>query len=121
MRSKIVQQQLNSVNFADLSHYDETTGVFTIPKYSKPRYDVGKTYLVQVAAELVDNANSVLATNWNNCTAPKGAFLKAYVSKTSGKMIYVDSLVFDMAAKKDTSAMWSGWLPTDRLTQLERY
>ena len=118
MRSKIVEAQLKRVNYADLSNYDEATGVFTIPKYSKPKFDVGKMYIVQVASELVNNGGSVIAANWNNGTSPKGQCLKIYVSKMAGKMIYVDSLVFDLATKSDTSIIWSGWLPTEQLTQI---
>jgi len=118
---ELIKKQLKSVNFADLSNYDETTGVFTIPKYSKPKYDVGKMYLVQIANELVDNTTSVLASNWNNGTAPKSAFLKVFVNKTSGKMIYVDSLAFNMLTKTETMTMWSGWLPVDQITQIEKY
>jgi hypothetical protein len=118
---KIIENQLKSVNFADLSHYDKTTGIFTIPKYSKPKFEIGKMYLIQVDNELVDNTNSVIATNWNNCTAPKSAYLKIYINKMQGKMIYVDSLVFNMLTKTDTSTTWAGWLPVDQIKQLEKY
>ena len=115
---ELIKNQLKQVSYADLSHYDETTGVFNIPKYSKPKYDIGKMYIVQVANELVNNNTNVIAANWNNGTSPKGNVLKIYVNKMVGKMIYVDSLIFDMNTKQDTSIMWSGWLPTESLTQL---
>jgi len=118
---ELIKQQLAKVNYADLSNYDETTGVFNIPKYSKPKFDIGKMYIVQVANELVNNNNSVIATNWNNGTSPKGACLKIYVSKIVGKMLYVDSLVFDLATKSDTMILWSGWLPTEQLTQISAF
>jgi hypothetical protein len=38
-----------------------------------------------------------------------------------GKMIYVDSLVFNMLTKTDTSTTWAGWLPVDQIKQLEKY
>ena len=118
---ELIKKQLAQVAYADLSHFDETVGVFNIPKYSKPKFEVGKMYLVQVANELVDNTNNVLASNWNNGTAPKGAHLKIYINKMVGKMIYVDSLVFNMLTKADTTIMWSGWLPVEQLTQLTVY
>ena len=114
----LVRRELSKVVYADLTHYDETTGVFTIPKYSKPHYELNKMYIVQVANELVGNNNSVLASNWNNGTAPKSAYLKIFVYKLVGKMIYVDSLVFNIETKSDTSILWSGWLPVDQLKQL---
>jgi hypothetical protein len=118
---ELIKQQLAKVNYADLSNYDETTGVFNIPKYSKPKFNIGKMYIVQVANELVNNNSSVIATNWNNGTSPRGACLKVFVSKMVGKMIYVDSLVFDLATKSDTSIIWSGWLPTEQLTQISAF
>ena len=121
MRSKIVELQLKQVNYADLSHYDETTGVFNIPKYSKPKFDIGKMYIIQVANELVNNNNSVIASNWNNGTSPKSAYLKIYINKMVGKMIYVDSLVFNIETNSDTNIMWSGWLPTEQITQIATF
>ena len=78
MRSKIVETQLKKCSYADLSHFDNTTGVFNIPKYSKPKFDVGK-------------------------------------------MIYVDSLVFNIDTKSDTNIIWSGWLPTEQITQIATF
>ena len=121
MRSKIVETQLKKCSYADLSHFDNTTGVFNIPKYSKPKFDIGKMYIIQVANELVDNNSSVIATNWNSGTSPKSPFLKIYVSKMVGKMIYVDSLVFNIKTKSDTNITWSGWLPTEQITQIATF
>ena len=35
-----------------------------------------------------------------------------------GKMIYVDSLGFDLEGNKDIANMWSGYLPTEEITQV---
>lgn len=121
MRSKIVETQLKKCSYADLSHFDKATGVFNIPKYSKPKFDIGKMYIIQVANELVNNNSSVIATNWNNGISPKSQFLKIYVSKMVGKMIYVDSLVFNIDTKSDTNITWSGWLPTEQITQIATF
>ena len=115
---EIIKNQLKQCNYADLSHYDETAGVFNIPKYTKPIFTVGKMYIIQVANELVNNTNSVLASNWNNGTAPQSNVLKIYVSKIVGKMIYVDSLVFNMETRSEVMITWSGWLPTEQITQI---
>lgn len=57
-----------------------------------------------------------MAINWNKGSAPKTPFLKIFVSKTMGKMIFVDSLSYDVENKKDLNDMWSGWLPIEELT-----
>jgi len=119
MSSEIVKKQLKKVNWADLSNFDPTTNTYIIKKYSQPTYNIGKMYIVRVADQLVCNNNSVIATNWNNGTSPQFTCLKIYVSKIMGKMIYVDSISYDIINKKDLSLMWSGWLPVENLTQLE--
>jgi hypothetical protein len=113
-----VKQQLAKCAYANLNHYDEATNTFIIPKYTKPKYDLGKMYLIQIPAIMVNNPTSVLACNWNNSTSPKSSYLKIYVSKTAGKMIYVDSIGYDMENRQDLSIMWSGWLPIDEITQI---
>ena len=42
----------------------------------------------------------------------------SYVSKILGKMIHVDSVGFDLENKRDLTNFWSGWLPTEEITQL---
>lgn len=113
-----IKKQLMQVKYADLSNYDKETGVFIIKKYNKPVYDVGKCYIVQLPNHLVNNPSSLEAINYNNGTSPRGNILKIYVNKTLGKMIQVDSLVFDMESNQDTAIMWSGWLPTELLSQI---
>ena len=119
MRSKIVETQLKKCSYADLSHFDNTTGVFNIPKYSKPKFDIGKMYIIQVANELVDNNSSVIATNWNSGTSPKSPFLKIYVSKMVGKMIYVDSLVFNFGPGEENHYIIDEYLFQELLEYLK--
>ena len=114
----IIKKQLEKCQFADLNNFDPNTNTFYIPKYSKPQYVVGKMYLIQLSKNLISNNNSVTATNWNNGTAPSFPYLKVYVSKQLGKMIYVDSIGYDMTAKQDINTLWSGWLPTEEIGQL---
>lgn len=119
MRNKIVKQQLEHCSYADLTHFDSVTNTYFIPKYTKPKYDVGKCYLVKVMREFVNNPTTILATNWNKGTSPMHEYLKVYVSKIVGKMIYVDAIYFDSTLNQDIPGeMWSGYLDVDNLTQL---
>lgn len=115
----IIQKQLDKVAFADLSNYNAETNTFIIPKYSKPLYDVQGCYLVKVAKDIVGNTDSALAANWNNSTAPRFEYLKIFVTKKMGGMIYVNSFGYDIDTKQDLMIAWNGWLPTNDLTQLE--
>lgn len=115
---ELIRQQLLNCSYANLNNFDPETCTFRIPKYCKPHYNLGSMYLVQVSGAIVGNTNSVIATNYNNGTAPAYPYLKIFVSKSLGKMIYVDSIGFDPQTKQDINAMWSGWLPTEELTML---
>ena len=114
----LIRQQLQNCSYANLDNFDPETCTFKIPRYSKPHYTLGSMYLVQVSGALVNNTNSVIACNYNNGTAPSYPYLKIFVSKSLGKMIYVDSLGFDPQTKQDINVLWSGWLPTEELTML---
>ena len=114
----IIKEQLDKCQFANLNNYDQATNTFLIPKYSKPTYDLNKCYLVRLPLNIVNTGDSVLATNWNNGSFPRVQYLKIYISKTLGSMIYVDSIGFDFNTKQDLNLMWSGWLNTAELTQI---
>lgn len=113
-----IKSQLEKCRYATFSNYDEATRTYIIPKYSKPTYQIGKSYLVRIPASVLNNKTSVYATNWNNGNCPTHEHMKVYVSKALGRMVYVDGLAYDFAEKKDLSDMWSGWLPADELEQL---
>ena len=119
MRSKIVKEQLDKCTFADLSDYNPNTRTYHIPRYVKPNYAVGKSYLVRLDNSIVNNSNSVLAANWNNGKSPSYNYYKIYVSKALGKMISIDGLAFDIEANKDMMDMWSGWLNVDNITLIK--
>ncbi len=114
----IIKEQLDKCQFANLNNYDPTTNTFLIPKYSQPTYDINKCYLVRLPLTIINTPDSVLATNWNNGSFPMAQYLKIYISKALGNMIYVDSIGFDFETKQDLNHMWSGWLQTDTLTQI---
>lgn len=114
---EIIKNQLLKCTYANLNNFNPETNTFYIPKYSKPQYVIGKMYLVQLPVELLNNS-SVVAANWNNGSAPKFQYLKVYVSKLLGKMVYVDSIGYDPNTRQDINSLWSGWLPTEEIMQL---
>jgi hypothetical protein len=114
----LIREQLAKCQFADLNNFDVRTNTFLVRKYCKPTYDLNKCYLVKLPSNIVNAPDSVLAVNWNAGNFPKTAYLKIYVSKILGPMIFVDSVGFDFETKQDLPAMWSGWLDTTSLTQI---
>lgn len=110
-----VEEQLRKCVFANLDAFDPETNTVLIPKYSKPHYELNKCYLIQVPPHIKGNPNSIVATNWNRGTCPQTDYLKIFVSKTMGKMIFVDSLSYDIETKRDLNTTWSGWLPIEEI------
>ncbi len=114
----LIKEQLEKCQFADLNNFDPNTNTFYIKKYYKPTYEANKCYLVRLPISIVNVPDSVLAVNWNNGSYPKAQYLKIYISKIMGTMIYVDSIGFDFDTKQDLNLMWSGWLDSEQLTQI---
>ena len=118
MIRQIIKNQLEKCQFADLNNYNLQINTFFVKKYSKPTYELSHCYLVRIPLSIVNTTDSVLATNWNNETFPQVQYLKIYVAKILGNMIYVDSIGFNFETKQDLDLMWSGWLNTTELTQI---
>jgi hypothetical protein len=114
----IIKEQLEKCQFADLNNYDPNTNTFLIRKYCKPTYELNHCYLIRVPTNVVNTSDSVLAVNWNNGSYPRAQYLKIYISKIMGNMIYVDSVGFDFSTRQDLNLMWSGWLNSSELTQI---
>ena len=114
----LIKEQLEKCQFADLNNYDPSTNTFLIRKYSQPTYEAQRCYLIKLPNNIINNKDSVLAVNWNNGSCPTVQYLKIYISKALGTMIYVDSIGFDFETKQDLNLMWSGWLDSAQLTQI---
>jgi len=118
--NKIIKEQLNKIQVADMSNYNKDTYSFIIPKYNADRFEEDKCYLIELDNILIiDNKESILQSNWNNNTYPKHKYLKIDVNKVMGKMIKVNSIGYDCINKKDLNEIWSGWLPIDLIKIIE--
>ena len=118
--NKIIKEQLNNIQVANMSNYNEDIYSFIIPKYTADRFEEDKCYLIQLDNSLIiDNKDSLLQSNWNNNTYPKYKYLKIDVSKVMGKMIKVNSIAYDYENKRDLNVLWSGWLPIDLIKIIE--
>lgn len=118
MIRSIIKEQLERCQFANLNNFDKSSATYSIRRYSKPTYDLNKCYLVKIPISIIGKQDSVLATNWNSGSAPTTEYLKIYISKKLGNMIFVDSISFDFEKGVDLPDMWSGWLDSDTLAQI---
>ena len=117
MIRQFILDQLASCVFATPISFDEKTNTFVIPRYSKPTYAIGKCYLIEIPRHLL-SPDALIAANWNAGRVPPAPYLKIYVSKTMGKMIYVDGITYNIESNTDLPDTWSGWLPCEEIKQL---
>lgn len=115
-----VKKQLEQCALADLSNFDPATNTYHIPKYTKPTFDLNKMYLIRVFKTQLIKENNVIAINWNHNSIPPTEYLKIYVSKTLGHMIYVDAIGYNYETKTDTMSCWSGWLDMTQIEQIAK-
>lgn len=115
--TEYIKNQLRKCRVACVNFQDGTYE-YLIKQYKKPKYLIGKCYLIKVSNEIINNSTTLLAINWNNGGSPKSQFYKAYVSKCIGKTIYCDCLAYDPVNNTDKSEIWSGYLDIDYLEQL---
>lgn len=119
--NKIIEKQLKKTLIADLSHFDKESNEYFIPQYKQMKMDEDSCYLIQLDDSLLDSTRcQQLAVNFNGGSVPKDEFMKVEVCKTMGRLIYVDGVGYDPKAKTDLSSFWSGWLPIDLLTVIEK-
>lgn len=119
--NKIIQAQLKKCEVADLSTYDEATCTYHIPRFRQVKLEVNTCYLIKLDDMVLNrDSSSVLVSNWNKGTVPPCRYMKVDVCKVLGKMIQVNGLGFDYDTKEDLNVMWSGWLPLQNISVIER-
>lgn len=118
MSSKIIDQQLQKVQIADLSNYNEHTKTFFIKRKGGIKLEEDKGYIIS----LKDSAftNTVVINNWNNGSFPKDKYLKIDINKKINNMIKVVSIGYNPITRQDTGRYWSGWLSVDNIDVIEK-
>ena len=106
--NKIIEQQLKEVKIADLSHFDEENGIFTIPQKKSIKIEQNKSYLIHLNDSFF--YNSMVKDNWNKGWEPIDRYLKIDVNVILSNMIKVVSIGYDALNKKDTMNFWTGWI-----------
>ena len=116
--NKLILKQLEKVQVAKVSPFDELRNCYKISKFKEIAYELNHCYLIEINSVLL-SASNIIASNWNNGSFPKHEFMKISVSKKLGDMIFIDGIYYDNALKQDINEMWTGWLPVNEIKLIE--
>src|SRR5574344_813654 len=99
MISKLIQEQLSKVEWADLSNFDSTTLTYHIAKRKTIKLEEDKCYLIHLKPTCF--TNETVKINWNKGFMPTYEYLKVDISKIMGKMIKVNGVGIDFNTQTD--------------------
>lgn len=120
MVDKIIQEQLNKVQYADLSNFDEATNTYIIKKRKDLQLEEDHYYLIQIKNEFLNNCKSdVVTINWNAGRYPKYQFYRADIMKVMGKMVRINGTAVDSENREEFNDSFTGWLPLNCIIVLE--
>ena len=119
MTNKIIEEQLKKVIYADLSHYDESTNTYYIPKIDKEKLEVNKSYIIHIKDSLYNN--DVLKFNYNNGRVPPYKDYLVDIVSIIGKNIKVNAVRYDSEKDKVLNDMWSGYLTINDIDVVKKY
>jgi len=116
--NNLIKKQLESVQIADLSNFNEEDNTYFIPQKKTIKIERNKAYLIYVGDSFF--YNKVVQDNWNKGLTLKDRYIKAEVDDIIGKMIKVTCIGYDVLNKQDTNNFWNGWLPLDSIQVLQK-
>ena len=78
----ITKKELSKVKLADLSNFDKSALVYSIPKYTEFHYEQNKCYLIKLNNSITNpSQDSTLASNYNNGKIPEYSYYYVDVLK----------------------------------------
>ena len=109
---KIIQQQLEKVEYADLSNLKEGEP-FIIPKRLKNNIELGKEYIIELKDDLlVKGKNDILESNYNHGKVPPCKYLHGEAESNLGKLVLFTGCGYN---EGDLGIFWRGYLPKDKI------
>lgn len=120
MLDKIIKQQLDSLEVAKVSAYNEANHRYLFKRIGSST-EVGKTYIIQLDKNLtIKELSNMLANNWNHGLVPTHTLMKVEVKDKMGTMYLVhgDYLNEDYSLVGGCG-FWEGWLPIEQIGILE--
>ena len=118
--NKLVEEQLNKVQYADLSAYVGPDHSFIIPRNVTIKLAPDHSYLIELdSALLTPGGNRVLETNWNGGRLPKYTYYKIDVVALLGGMVKCMGIGTTAAGNEDFPEIWSGYFPIKQIKILQ--
>lgn len=112
---KIIQQQLEKVEYADISNLSEE-GSFIVPKRSKNNLDLNQEYIIELNEDvLIKGKNDILENNYNHGKVPPYKYLRGEAESFLGKTVLFTGTAYDIDNDKDLNMFWRGYLPKDKI------
>lgn len=108
--NKLIKQQLEKVQLADLSNFDPDTNTYHIPQHRAIILKEDDYYDIKLKSSIL--TDTALRDNWNRGSTFPSFRYKAEVEKVIGRMVKINGVVVD-AEGNDTNSFWSGWISTD--------
>lgn len=108
--NKLVQEQLDKVKDADLSHFDSASNTYFIPRKTTIKIEEEKAYLINIKNTML--VPNTINTNWNNGEIPPFTKCKAMVIVYMKGMIKIQGIEVEC---EDIPKVWNGWLPLSEI------
>lgn len=116
--NKIIKDQLNKVQFADLSNFDEKTNTYIIPKKTDIKIEKYKTYIIELLDKCFDK-EALININWNRGKVPTSKYYKAEILNIVGRNVQINGLAYDLETKSDLNTFWTGYLELKNIKIIE--
>lgn len=114
---KLIQQQLEKVEYADLSDLKEDES-FIVPKRSKTNLEIGQEYIIELNDDLlVPGKNEILESNYNHGRVPPNKQLHGEAESALGKLLLFTGCGYDGG---DLDTFWRGYLPKDKIKIIKK-
>lgn len=121
--NNIVKKQLEACKVADLPAWDDNTVHIVINRKTQLEakdIQLNHYYIVKLADYILHEPEGfTLSTNWNAGKKPETSYLKCCVTKSMGKMLFVEGIGYDYENKADLTPVFNGWLPSAGIKVME--
>lgn len=117
MINKLILDQLDKLNIAQPSEYDEMRHQYTFKRIESIKLEEDKQYIVKLDKSLLDDTQSdVLMYNLNKGNFPKKQCMMINIMKKSGALVLVNGIYYDESTNTSLKECWSGWLQINAIS-----